>query len=457
MEKQQTFNNSNNIIKFGYEFIQPKRDTITLEDILTTTSEALIVYDTKNFVFNQLVSIGSSFLNDTNKKFIALISAKMLKEAKSMGIKNGFLRSTQEESNIAIIISDKTKAFLLLDEKNIFKTKENVGNELFNYINHLIWSKTDFEVIQGSDPSPVKTLRLSVVKPNFINILAIDKMKEKTFKQGTEEFIANETLLTVPKENNKKTHLVNAKLTSIGIDSQMYLNAFDKYYIPCILSKAIYVGESFNNSPLSLLQGKRVWIEGSERQIIKERIEEKTVFVPLDEYETFKPDYESYINKQTDKFVCEIKVKINIQPTKIDNSYTLSKRYSSIDKINNTLKNQIEALKKLINDDKTGKKQLERIEKERNLVEKVKLYNHFINELKLGDDTLINKKDNKFLSITIVEKDILVPSELIGKLYEKKDSYFLAVKTQDKIEDAKKWLLDNSQKATLVLENEENN
>lgn len=63
-------------------------------------------------------------------------------------------------------------------------------------------------------------------------------------------------------------------------------------------------------------------------------------------------------------------------------------------------------------------------------------------------------KKRMSLKINIGKEEISVPQELLGKLYTKSNNQFLAIKDETKISDAKKWLSENNQEATLVLGNE---
>jgi hypothetical protein len=85
---------------------------------------------------------------------------------------------------------------------------------------------------------------------------------------------------------------------------------------------------------------------------------------------------------------------------------------------------------------------------------KIKLFNQFIQSLKVGDDSLLNKKDNRFKEIMINEKDIAVPNELVGELFEKENQLYLAVSSENRIPEAKEWQKNNNEKAIMVLKNE---
>ena len=76
------------------------------------------------------------------------------------------------------------------------------------------------------------------------------------------------------------------------------------------------------------------------------------------------------------------------------------------------------------------------------------MFNLLANENVFGDDSLKNKKSPVSI-INVNEKDLIVPNELIGRLYVKKGANYLATNLE-RIDDAKKWLKENNMEATLI-------
>ncbi len=450
MKHTYTFDNSNNIVKYGFDLIKPQNTSISIEEILNNTSDGIIVFDTRNIIFNKLISKGSYFLNDTSKKFIALVDAQTLQSLSKKGLKSGFIRSTKEDSKLAVIIADKSRVYLVVDEEHIFEAKSLVSSEVFSYINHIIWSKTDFEVIQGLEPSLVNSIRLSVIKPDFENVKHIDDLKGISFNESTSEFKGLELLVNSLKDSAKTTHQIMKGIESIGItQKEMYLNPFEDYYVPTNKSESIYLAHSFSNVPLKSLLNKKVWINGKEQPVDLNKLVSEVIYKPVDEYRIFKPDFNQFTNEVSDKFVCSIKVDIDVKPMTINKSYSISKRYEKIKNVTSQIQSKLDDIKKLIAEEKENKaihKQIEKI-----LSSKVKFYNQLIEDIKVGDDALLNKKDKRYQSISISEKDILVPSDLVGTLYEKQNDLFFCIKSEERIADAQKWLKDNMETATLVL------
>ena len=93
---------------------------------------------------------------------------------------------------------------------------------------------------------------------------------------------------------------------------------------------------------------------------------------------------------------------------------------------------------------------MELISSERIIKNKIELYNKFISSEDFGVEALNNEK-KKFKSI-VYDSNLEVPNELIGKLYEKNKTNYLALKSEDKIDEASKWLKENNLEAVLILE-----
>lgn len=51
-------------------------------------------------------------------------------------------------------------------KNHVYETNDSRINDIYNCVNHLIWSKSQFEFCQGR-LSEVKSTRLNIVKPSF--------------------------------------------------------------------------------------------------------------------------------------------------------------------------------------------------------------------------------------------------------------------------------------------------
>lgn len=455
MKHTYKISNANNTIDFGYELIESEATSTTLEDIISNVSDAIIIYDTRKIIFNKILSKGWYLLNDSSKKFIAVVDPETLQSLTKNGVKNGFIRSTMNDSKLAVIVVDKERVYIIADENHIFETKPSITKEIFEYINHIIWTKTDFEVIQGSLPSQVNSIRLSVVKPEFQKVKSQEDIKGLSLIESTSDFEGKELLVSTLTENSKETHQIINGLGSVAVTKQdMFLNPFDNIYVPVEKSKTIYCAHSFRNQTLQSLLTKKVWIKDKIQPIQETKKVEVELYKPVDEYNTFKPDYKQFYDDKVNKYVCEINIVVDVKPMVIDKTYTISKRYEKIKNTLLSINQKIEDIKKLVPDDKENKnihKQIEKVDKERNIINKVKLCNQLIEDIKIGDDALLNKKDKRYQSVNISESDVLVPSDLIGLLFEKQNNLYLAIDDEQSIENAKVWLKENKEKAVLVL------
>ena len=225
------------------------------------------------------------------------------------------------------------------------------------------------------------------------------------------------------------------------------MNAFGNNYYPVPISDgSLFTSESFEKAMLKSLSGKRVWVKGKWFDVIEKATTSKTVYVPLDQVNSYQPEFGDY-EKEYNGMTLELLVSVDVKPIKLDNSFTLSNRYKVIQKVENELNESISKLEKLELDKKLLK-QLESIKAERLLINKVKMFNDFVSSKDFGVEALNNKK-SPVSTININETDLIVPNELIGKLYTKNNKNYLAT-TESRLENALKWLKDNKMEATLI-------
>ena len=78
----------------------------------------------------------------------------------------------------------------------------------------------------------------------------------------------------------------------------------------------------------------------------------------------------------------------------------------------------------------------------------MKMFNEFVSSKEFGVEALNNKK-SPVSTINVNETDLIVPNDLIGKLYFKNNKNYLAT-SESRLEDASKWLNDNKMEATLI-------
>ena len=446
MLRTKTFNYRDRVLDFGFIELEPKTSNIGVDFILNSVKESLVVVDTKGLLMLDFLKRAEVFLNQNEKVLVGLTSDKIISELKKNGVLNGFFRSTDEQFETGIIIADKKEVFLALDVNHIYDVPPKYAPEIFNFVNHVIWSKANYEQCQGS-LKKVEDARLSVVIPSFLKDLDFETRKIKLATESAEKD-GDCLILVEEKDIKRKAMVAPFDIRGLGFaEDVLCINAFgDNYYPISIGDKSIYTAESFENQTVDSLIGKKIWVKGKIYNVEEKEIINDSVNVPLDEVETFEPDFDSG-EKSFDGITLKLTVSIDVRPLKLDGSYALSNRYKTINKVENELKESIAKLEKM-DLDKKLLKQLESIKSERLLSEKVKMFNTFVASKEFGVDALNNKKSPVSI-INVNEDELSVPNELIGKLYTKQNKNYLAT-TKERISDAKKWLKENKTEAVLI-------
>jgi hypothetical protein len=455
MIKTRVFSNIDKTIKYGFIYDQEKVSTITIDDILSEVSKSILIYDTKGTVFYDFASKASKLMNNPMVVFAALLNHKMLQELKSKGIVSGFYRSTSKDIDVAMVIVDKTKAYLIVDSKHIIKiSDQKVASELFQFMNHVLWSRADFEVLNNSAPKKINEIRLSVVIPSFHALSSKTNFNDDLVQFGTQDFSSPQiVMLSQPKDIEKDAYIINQSISSLcGIKNEFYVKLFDDMYAPIGSDiKHLVIGRSFNDSKIGSLIDKNIWFDGKKRIIEKEKEFSSSLYKPVDEYKTFEPDFDQIYKQQLNEIYGTVKINVDVKPMVIDASYQISAKYKKRSDTEKLLAENLSKLKKLADDDNV--KIIDSIINTKLLLERISKYNKFLSLNEFGEETLKNKKAN-VSKINIGKEEISVPQELLGKLYTKSNKQFLAIKDETMISDAKKWLSENNQEATLVLGNE---
>ena len=448
MLKTKTFNYRDRVLDFGFIELEPKDSDTRVESILDSVKESLVIVDTKGLFMLDFLKRVETLLNQNERVLVGLTSDKIISELKKNGVQNGFFRSTDEKFETGVIIVDKKEAYIALDVDHIFNVPSRYIPEIFNYVNHVIWSKANYEQCQGN-LKKVEDARLSVVVPSFLKDLDLETRKIKLATESSEKDC--ECLILVKeKDVQRKAKVSPFDIRGLGVaDDVLCVNAFeDNYYPITINDNSIYTAESFENQTVNSLLGKKIWYKGKIYSVEEKESINGSVNVPLDEVETFEPDFDSS-EKVFEGIALSLTVSIDVKSLKIDGSYALSGRYKTIQRVENELKESVAKLEKMDLDKKLHK-QLESIESERLLSEKVKMFNAFVASKEFGVDALNNKKSPVSI-INVNEDELNVPNELIGKLYTKQSKYYLAT-TKERISDAKKWLNENKMEAVLIEE-----
>lgn len=444
MEYSKNYNYEQRKISFGYIY-KDSKSSISLDEIVSSVVNNIIIYDTNNYVLNDFLSSAQPLLNNQSKLVIGLIGNDDIRSLDSKGVKNGFFRSTNEKSNLAIIIVDKKKFYFAFDKNHIYLTNDSKKNDIYNYINHLIWSKSNLEFCQRRT-SEVKSTRLSIVKPNFDNPVIDSEMRIST------KDLNGNIEIKLKEDNSNIDSLVffNCTKSAYVANDILYLNVLENQYYSISDWASLIKAESFNEINLSSLYNNQAWINGKIINVKKQDVIKREFIKPLDEYKSFVPNFDDIANSYND-YTLSLDVNVTVNPIVLDSSYKLSDSYRKIEELSKNLNTFIEELDKLI-DDKDAKKQLNNIKLERNIFEKARLYNIFIDNKDFGVEALNTK--NKFKKMNY-DLSWNVPSDLLGKLYTKGKELYIALKDESRIDDTKKWLKDNKLEAVLILGKED--
>ena len=445
MVKSKTYYFKNEVLDYGFVLSEEDNSSINFDSIINSISESIILVDTKGLFLYDALDKMSLYLNQDAKLLIGLTSKELLSKLKERGIKNGFFRSTNDDFETGVIVVDKKDCYIALDINHIYRIKSNCCDEIFKYVNHIIWSKTDFEVCQGNI-SEVKETRLSVVMPSFIEALKPNVTKK--YSIATEDIEATSDIVIVKKEDvySKRANLTKHSISAFEDNGYLNIKLFlDNYYPTEALEDNLYIGKSFENAELFSLESQNIWYKNRNVFVKSSDTVSETKFVPLDKVQTFSPDFDEIIKKY-DELALKIEVNVDVRPIKLDGSYALSPKYKVIAKAENDLAEGVAKLKKMELEEGAAK-QLDSIEGEHNLPLKIKMYNAFVSDKEFGVGALNNKKGIN--TININADDLVVPNELIGKLYTKNNQLYFAT-SFDYMNEAMEWLKENKTEAVLI-------
>ena len=446
MLKTKTYDYKNKILDYGFIELEPGISTITIESLAESVKESLILADTKKLFLVDALKRLESYLNQNEKILVGVTDDSTLSNLKKNGVKNGFFRSTDEDFYVGIIIVDKKFCFIAFDVDHIYPVQEKYTSEVFGFVNHVLWSKANYEQCQDS-LKKVEDTKLSVVIPSFTDDvdLNVNHFKYATESEGAD---CETTILAKEKEFGRKAVVIPFNFDGLSIDkNRLYVKTFLKNYYSIPLSdKSLFKFESFSNKSLSELSGKKIWYKGKLFDIKESDSANYTQSVPLDMIEAFVPNFDEK-EKEYSNFTLKLTINFDIVPIKLDGSYSLSKRYGVIDNAKKQLDDGLLKLEKMGLDAKY-KKQLESIESERDISEKIKMFNTFVSSQEFGVEALNNKKSS-IPTIKVNEEDLQVPSEVIGRLYSKNGKAYLATSLKF-VEESKKWLKEHKFEAELI-------
>ena len=450
MRETRTYQNDSPL---GYGFILRNQSVTSpsVYEVCSKTETSVTIVDTGDYVLGSFLNECVGILNDTKVVVAGLVNKKTLLSLKDKGINTGFFRATKETLGLGLIIIDKKEAWACFGEGRIRKVLAG-SEEIFQFINHLLWTKTDNEYSFGESRQVQQTM-LSVVMP----VPSI----------GTSAGYAQHDFATIGISSSKGI-LVNElreydqTAIAMPLDCRAYVDQ-QRLYVE-IIPDAFYEIEngwdlqyaiSFdpNRATPKDLVRKEIFYKGKRLQVQDVETINETVYVPVGEVDGYEPDFDSIYAKRTQISV-RTEINVDVLPMVRDSSYQLSPNYKIRKQIEEQIQSGLDRLEKLDLDDKDVAKQIRTVQSERVFEEKVRLYNELVSGLDYGIDALKSKK-NSFPTINQSKESFAVPHELLGTLLAKGKANFLALVDEGKLKEGINWLKENGLEATLILDSKE--
>lgn len=450
MRKTKTYQNDSPL-ENGFILKDQIAESPSLSDICSKATSSITIVDTGGYVLGSFLSECVGILNERNVVVAGLVDKKTLLGLKGKGVTTGFFRATSETLGLGLIVIDKKEAWACFGESRIRRIAAG-SEEVFQYINHLLWTKTDNEYSFG-ESRQVKQAMLSVVMP--------------TPSIGTNAGASNHEYATVGIPSG--IGIIVNKLDEYGqpaiampLDCRAYLDQ-NKLFVE-IIPDAFYEIEngwdlqyatSFDpehTTPHDLVW-KEIFYKGKRLQVRDVESISETVYVPVGEVDEYEPNFDSIYARRTQISV-RTEINVDVLPMVRDGSYQLSSNYKNHRQIEEQIQSSLERLEKLDLDDKDVAKRIKSVQSEKVFEEKVRLYNELVSGLDYGIEALKNKK-NSFPTINQSKESFVTPHELLGTLLVKGKANYLALADEDKLKEGKDWLKENGIEATLILDSRE--
>ncbi len=450
MRKTRTYQNDSPL---GYGFILKDQNTTSPSvcEVCSKAETSVTIVDTGDYILGSFLNECAGILNDKKVVVAGLVSKKTLAGLKGRGVNTGFFRATNETVGLGLIIIDKKEAWACFGKGRINKIAAG-SDEIFQFANHLLWTKTDNEYSFGESREVQQTM-LSVVMP----------VPSVGAKAGSTQH----DFATVGIPSNKGiivSELGNYEQTAIAmpLDCRAYVD--QRRLFVEIIPDAFYEIEngwdlqyanSFDPehaSPKDLVW-KNIFYKGKNLQVLDVETINETVYVPVGEVDGYEPDFDSIYAKRNQISV-RTEINVDVLPMVRDGSYQLSPNYKIRKQIAEQIQSGLEKLEKLDLDDKGVAKRIKTVQSEPVFEEKVRLYNELVSGLDYGVDALKNKK-NSFPTINQSKESFVVPHELLGTLLVKGKANYLALADEGKLKEGKAWLKESGLEATLILDSKQ--
>lgn len=446
---KKVFDNTDKIVSSGYLKLETEPSKTTFLDILNECDTSIILVDTKgDFIKDAIIRI-NEYSEAPRFLVIGLVNRETLLRIRKDGIKDGFYRSTDERFGVGLIITNKKNVYAVLDINNIYPISTKAASkELFEVVNHVLWSKTEKELF--GTLRDVKELRLSVIAPEMQ--YGIEPEENILYDYATNSLALNcktKILPSVENGNENETSVVmnGATIRMFGSLKNMCFEVYRHNYYSFVFDGNCFDYESFKNKKVGELVDSEIIVSGKKYIVQKTDAVEKEEIVLLDEFEKHEPDFEKALDEYKG-FSKEVEVSYTIKASKLDGTYKLSNRYSLIRDIQQRIDNGLKRMEKFLEESDEWLKRVEAIREEKNLSEKIRMFNQLAEEKEFGVEALNNKK-SPISPINVNEDDLKVPNELIGKLWTKQNNFYLATSIE-RLGEAKEWLKENKVEAFLI-------
>lgn len=445
MRKTKTYQN-NSPLDYGFILNAQSKSNPSLMEVCSKAKTSITLVDTADYILDSFLKDCINILNERRVVVAGLVSKRILSTLESRGVRTGFFRSTDVRLGLGLLIIDKKEVWACFGEGRILRILDG-SEEVFQYVNHLLWTKTDHEYSFGEN-RVVKETMLSVVAPKPSVGIALDAAQHIYASEG----LASEKGLLVkePGEYTRPAMLMPLDCKAFTNQDGLYVEIIPDAFYGVDDGMVLAEGISFDpgTKPSDLL-GKEIFYKGRKCRVQERENLNRTIYVPLDEVAGYEPDFDA-IYAERKEIALQTDIEVEVLPMKRDESYQLASNYRKKEQIQKGIDEALSRLEKfdLV---KETKKQIATVRSEKLFAETVRLYNQLVNELDYGVDALKNEK-NRFSSINESKEDFATPHELLGTLLQKGGTTYLALKDEKKVGEAKAWLKDNGIEAILIAE-----
>ena len=450
MRKTRTYQNDSPL-EYGFMFKDQSATSPSVYEVCSKAETSVTIVDMGDYILSSFLNECVGILNDKKVVVAGLLSKKTLAGLKGRGVNTGFFRATSETLGLGLIIIDKKEAWACFGEGRINKIVAG-SDEVFQFANHLLWTKTDNEYSFGESRQVQQTM-LSVVMP----VPSVGANVGSTQHDFATVGIPSEKGIIVSKFGDYGQPAIAMPLDckAYADNQRLFVEIIPDAFYEIENGWDLQYARSFDPdhaTPKDLVW-KEIFYKGKKLQVRDVEAINETIYVPVGEVDGYEPDFDSFYAKRTQISV-RTEINVDVLPMVRDGSYQLSPNYKTHKQIAEQIQSGLERLEKLDLDDKGFAKRIKTVQSERVFEEKVRLYNELVSGLDYGIDALKNKK-NSFPTINQSKESFVVPHELLGTLLVKGKANYLALVDEGKLKEGKAWLKESGLEATFILDSKQ--